>query len=61
MAEVDVIFERKVLFTYSINLAIMNGPQPAESEYVQDAKRCAVEDGLLTAGQVDKAEFRIRP
>jgi hypothetical protein len=60
MPSVDVILDRKLLFTYPINLRSLNGPAPAKRDYIASAKQCALEDGLVKPEDMDKAVFRVR-
>jgi hypothetical protein len=60
MAVIDVILEGKLLASYPVALGWINAAPSERGQYIQEARRCALEDGLLTEENSGEAEFLVR-
>lgn len=58
--QVDIEFEGRIVASYPIVLAMLNGPQPTDADFEKEARRLIVDDGLLSAQQLEKARFSIQ-
>ena len=58
---VHVTFEGRLLASYPVHLGdgYAGGPRTTRADFIAEAKRCLLEDGLLSPEQIEAATYQL--